>query len=201
VATSAQLTAVLERSRALGFLGPGPVQEHIERADAFLAALDGVTGTVVDLGSGGGVPGLVVAVARPDLHLVLLDAIAKRCAFLEEAVAQLELDAEILHGRAEELGRSAWRGSAAAVTARSFGPPAATAECGAPLLAPGGCLIVSEPPEDVDRWPEDGLARLGLARGQRIRRAGAAVQVLHQVAPLDDRFPRRNGIPAKRPLF
>ena len=48
------------------------------------------------------------------------------------------------------------------MTARSFGPPAATAECAAPLLAVGGLLVVSEPPDGPDRWPADALAALGL---------------------------------------
>ena len=79
------LLAVLERSRALGFLGPGPVDDHVAHAQGFVAALEGVRGRVVDLGAGGGLPGLVVATARPDLELVLVEAIGKRAAFLREA--------------------------------------------------------------------------------------------------------------------
>ena len=107
-----RLVEVLEEARRLGFLGPGPVDAHIDHAGAFLTALEGTTGTVVDLGSGGGVPGLVVAVARPDLRLVLVEARAKRCRFLEEASAALSTDAEVVEGRAEVVGRSALRGSA-----------------------------------------------------------------------------------------
>ena len=62
------------------------MEAHVEHTRGFLAALAGV-GAVVDLGSGGGVPGLVLGVARPDLRLVLLEATATRCRFLEEAVA------------------------------------------------------------------------------------------------------------------
>jgi hypothetical protein len=68
------LLAQLERARGLGFLGPGPVAAHVEHTMGFLSALDEVTGTVVDLGSGGGVPGLIIGVARPDLGLCLIDA-------------------------------------------------------------------------------------------------------------------------------
>lgn len=191
----------LQRSQSLGFLGPGDVTAHLEHTQAFLAALDGVTGTVVDLGSGGGVPGLVVGRARPDLHLVLLDAMAKRCRFLEAAVAALELDAEVVEGRAEDLARGPLRGTATAVLARSFGPPAATAECGAPLLEVGGRLIVSEPPATSDRWPSGPLRELGLVPAARLTVGQATVQVLDQVAPCPDRFPRRVGLPTKRPLF
>ena len=190
----------LERSRALGFLGPGPVEQHIDHAAAFLDALEPVQGLVIDLGSGGGVPGLIVAVARPDLHLVLLDAMAKRCRFLEEAVAALDLSAEVVEGRAETLGRGRLRGAAAAVLARSFGPPAATAECAAPLLVVDGRLIVSEPPQGPRRWPTEGLEPLGLAPAERVESA-STVQVLLQRQPCPDTYPRRVGIPAKRPLF
>lgn len=197
--TSDSLLVQLERSRALGFLGPGPVEAHIAHAAAFLTALDGVEGTVVDLGSGGGVPGLVVAVARPDLHLVLVDARGKRCRFLEEAVAALALAAEVVEGRAEVIGRSDRRGAANAVLARSFGPPATTAECAAPLLRVGGRLIVSEPPEAPDRWPAAALGALGLRPDDLT--GDHSVRTLVQVHPCPERYPRRDGMPAKRPLF
>jgi 16S rRNA (guanine527-N7)-methyltransferase len=195
-----RLVAVLERSRALGFLGPGPVEDQIAHARGFLAALAGRQGVVVDLGSGGGVPGLVVAALRPDLHLVLLDAMAKRCRFLEASVATLGVDAEVVEGRAEVLGRGPLRGTADAVLARSFGPPAVTAECAAPLLRLGGVLVVSEPPEGRDRWPSVPLRTIGLEVRERLDRP-AILQVLEKTGETPDVYPRRDGIPAKRPLF
>src|SRR3546814_20514420 len=83
------LVSVLERSRRLGFLGPGPVEDHVRHAQGFLDALEGVTGRVVDLGSGGGVPGLVLVVERPELAVVLLDAMANGEAFLRGEVEAL----------------------------------------------------------------------------------------------------------------
>jgi 16S rRNA (guanine527-N7)-methyltransferase len=195
-----RLLEQLERARGLGFLGPGPVADHVAHAQGFLDALADVSGAVVDLGSGGGVPGLVVAVARPDLDLVLVDATAKRCRFLESAVVALGTGSRVVEGRAEAVGRGPLRASAAAVLARGFGPPAVTAECGAPLLQVGGRLIVSEPPEDEDRWPADPLGTLGLAVRQR-RVGRPAIQVLELIEPCPERFPRRDGMPAKRPLF
>lgn len=191
----------LERSRELGFLGPGGVEEHIAHAAGFLEALSDASGRVIDLGSGGGVPGLVLAVGRPDLEVVLVEAMAKRCAFLEVAIAALALsNTRLVHGRAEVLGRSELRGSADAVVARSFGPPAVTAECGAPLLRVGGFLVVSEPPEASERWPAEPLALLGLRLGTRSTSA-PVVQVLTQAEACPERYPRRDGMPAKRPLF
>lgn len=191
----------LERARQLGFLGPGPVEAHVEHAQAFLDQLGGVTGHLVDLGSGGGVPGLVIATARPDLQVELVESMGKRATFLRDAVASLALNnVTVTEERAENVGRGPSRGRANAVTARSFAPPAPTAECAAPLLATGGILVVSEPPDATDRWPTPGLAQLGMAPG---RRAGGApaIQVIEQVVSCPERFPRRVGVPAKRPLF
>lgn len=199
------LHAVLESSRQLGFLGPGPVDEHLQHARIFLAPLEGVQ-SCVDLGSGGGVPGLALACWRPDLHLTLVDAATKRCDFLSEAVERLDLAdrVEVRCGRAEEIARDpALRGAFPAVVARSFGRPAVTAECAVGFL--GGehaRLIVSEPPQtDPTRWPDEGLALLGLRRGPRQSAAGATVQILELTEPVDPRWPRRIGVPAKRPLF
>jgi 16S rRNA (guanine527-N7)-methyltransferase len=202
MATDPRLVRILERARSLGFLGPGPVEDHVTHATGFLAGLAEVAGVVVDLGSGGGVPGLVVVAARPDLEVVLLDALAKRCRFLEQAVEDLGAASRtrVAEGRAEVLGRTDLRGTASAVRARSFGPPAATAECAAPLLRAGGRLLVSEPPAGADRWPAGPLRPLGLEPGGLVSEV-PKVRVLHQVAPCGDEFPRRDGIPTKRPLF
>jgi len=194
------LLEVLTRARALGFLGPGPVEGHLEHAAGFLEVLEGVRGRVVDLGSGGGVPGLILAVERADLDLVLVEATAKRCRFLEDAVRRLGLDVTVIEGRAEAVGRGPLRGAADAVVARSFGPPAVTAECAAPLLRAGGLLVVSEPPVSEDRWPAGPVSRLGLRPLFRTA-TPPFVQVLEQSVPCPEEFPRRDGVPAKRPLF
>jgi 16S rRNA (guanine527-N7)-methyltransferase len=75
-----------------------------------------------------------------------------------------------------------------------------TAECAAPLLAVGGLLVVSEPP-DGRRWPASALEPLGMAVEGMVRGAAGTFQRLRQVTPCPDRYPRRVGIPAKRPLF
>jgi 16S rRNA (guanine527-N7)-methyltransferase len=209
----AALEVVLERSRRLGFLGPGSLRVQMDHALGYAQGFPSPPHRFLDLGSGGGVPGLVLALRWPAAEGVLLDASARRCAFLAESVAQLGCRSRVrvVRARAEEAGRRAdLRGTFAAVVARGFGPPAATAECGAPFLAVGGRLVVSEPPggggdelprdETADRWPPDGLAALGLTRGDAWRsRFGYQSLVLQRTCP--DRFPRRNGVPAKRPLF
>lgn len=200
------LEEVLEEARELGFLGPGPVAGHIEHAAGFVRAVgEPHPGSVVDLGSGGGLPGLVVAQAWPNARVALLDSNERRAAFLSRAVLALELHHRVVvaHSRAEDAGRDPlWRGRADLVVARSFGPPAVTAECAAPLLGVGGRLVVSEPPDGTpDRWPEEPLAELGLRPVGRLEQAFSRFQILRQESSCPDQFPRRVGVPAKRPLF
>ena len=190
----------MERAQGRGFLGPGPVNEHLEHAKGFLAAVDAPS-RALDLGSGAGIPGLALALTWAASTWVLLDAGARRAAHLEEAVADLDLGSRVtvVRERAEVAAREdGLRAAFDLVVARSFGPAAVTAECASGFLCVGGRLIVSEPPEDVaDRWASPGLASLGLAdRGRR-----GAVRVLEQVEPLSERYPRRVGIPMKRPLW
>jgi 16S rRNA (guanine527-N7)-methyltransferase len=158
----------------------------------------------VDLGTGAGVPGLVLALLWPQSRWALLDANRRRTTFLGEALAALNLSArvEIVVARAEEAGRQPrWRGTADLVVARGFGPPAVVAECAAPLLRVGGTLIVAEPPGGApDRWPASGLQLLGLVDDGQAT-IPVALQRLRQAAPCPDRYPRRVGIPLKRPLF
>jgi 16S rRNA (guanine527-N7)-methyltransferase len=162
------LRGVYERARSIGLLGPGPVEDHIVHAGRFVRASgEEVPGRVIDLGSGAGVPGFVLALAWPDARVVLLDAMAKRVAFLQWAVEELGIGSrvDVLQGRAEELGADpSYRASFDLASARGFGPPAVTAECASGFLRTGGRLIVSEPPDGQERWPADGLALLGMQR-------------------------------------
>lgn len=201
-APSPLLIDVLDESRRLGFLGDGDLVFHVEHARGYGALLPADTRSVLDLGSGGGLPGLVVASDRPDLSVTLLDANERRCAFLETAIDRLALAADVRCGRAELLGRDpSLRGSFDVVVARSFGAPPVLAECAAPFLREGGHLIVSEPPEAQDRWSHEGLALVGLEDLGTHRHAGLGYRLFVQRSVCPDRYPRRVGIPAKRPLF
>jgi len=196
---------VLEEARRLGLVGPGPVMPHLAHAVGFADAAGGAPqGPAVDLGSGGGIPGLPLALLWPRSVWMLLDASERRTAFLNRAIEALDLGdrVAVVRGRAEDVGREPdRRGRAVLVVARSFGPPPVTAECGCPMLAVGGRMVVSEPPEGGSRWPPEALSVLGAAAGPVIRAAGGSYQVLEQVSTCPARFPRRSGIPAKRPLF
>ena len=198
-----RLMEVLGDSQHLGFIGPGPLEPHIDRALQVLPLLPSGLATAVDLGSGGGLPGLPLALATPEVHWLLLDGSVTRVRFLAEAVERLGLPARVdtLAARAEEAGRGGLRSTFDLVVARSFGPPAVTAECAAPLLRVGGRLIVAEPPGgSPSRWDAAGLGRLGLVSVQTVTEP-SSFQMLEQAQPCPDTYPRRVGVPAKRPLF
>lgn len=213
----AAVIELLEEAQRLGFLGPGPVDEHVAHARGMATALSAAAGArfplhgsgwrVVDLGSGGGVPGLPLALEWTEARFWFLEAGHRRSEFLRRAVRALGLEArvEVVNARAEIAGRGPLRGTADVVTARSFGPPAVVAECGAPLLQQGGLLVVSEPPSGnagPPRWPPEALAEFGLRPQATPSSAGGATyRILHQVSLCPDVFPRRTGVPAKRPRF
>jgi len=151
------------------------------------------------------VPGLVLATMWPATSWTFVEAHRRRAAFLEAAAMRLGCSArvDVVAERAELVGRDpAHRGAYRVVVARSFGPPAVTAECGAPLLAAGGLLVVSEPPaSEGTRWPAAGLALLGAAPERVASLTKGTFQVIRQALPCPERYPRRIGVPAKRPLF
>jgi SAM-dependent methyltransferase len=160
--------AALGEARARGFVGGGQdVDALAEHARGFVGPIADAT-RVLDLGSGGGVPGLVIAALRPGATVTLLDASVGRTDWLRRVVGRLGWGHRVVvvTGRAEELAHEdTWRGSQDAVVARSFAPPLVTAEVGSALLRAGGRLVVSEPPTpDSTRWPTAALAELGLRR-------------------------------------
>lgn len=175
-------------------------------ADLAEAPTSGSVPRLLDLGSGGGLPGLVIASCLPSVSVVLLEGSSRRASWLRQAVDELGVEAEVLEARAEEAARQPGRrGSFRFVTARSFGAPPVVAECAAPFLAEGGLLVVSEPPVAVtlreERWPELGLRQLGLSPATARERDHATLAEMRLVSPCDERYPRRVGIPAKRPLW
>jgi len=184
-----------------GLVGDPDLAGHLVNAAAFEAALP-PDGRTLDLGSGAGLPGLLLAHRLPDREFVLLEASARRCRFLEQWAIRLAPRTRVVQGRAEVVARTAeFAGTCAAVVARSFGPPAVTAECGVGFLTLGGVLVVSEPPDtDGSRWPEAGLRRLGLRASGRISADGATVQVIERTEVVGG-YPRPDGVPAQRPVF
>ncbi len=227
-AARATVLALLADAQRIGLLGPGPVDQHLDQALALGAVVPVPPSRFADLGSGAGVPGLVLAaLAWPDARAVLVESQDRRIQHLRRAVEVLGCGdrVEVHAGRAEEAGRRQLRETFDVVVARSFGPPAVVAECAVALLRPGGALYVSEPPiTRSDRWPPDRLAELGfdpaeLLVGPVVPGDGAAtggaggtggamaaghpvrVACLRRRGSLADRWPRTASALQKRPLW
>ncbi|MFZ4719111.1 MAG: RsmG family class I SAM-dependent methyltransferase [Ilumatobacteraceae bacterium] len=170
----AALLAALAAIQERGAIGESSLERAIEHADHFVTNLPPDTGSIADLGSGGGLPGLVIAVRRPDVRLVLVERRATRADLLHRAVAALELTDRV-EVFADDVALLAKRSPAAfdAVTARSFAAPPITIRWAGALLRVGGVLVVAEPPnDDPSRWPVDVLRRHGLVdqgRHQAVR--------------------------------
>jgi 16S rRNA (guanine527-N7)-methyltransferase len=208
----------LLQAQVRGFLGGASLDVHIAHAHGFADAAESVgnevqgpgAGPWLDLGSGGGIPGLVLAHRWPLREAVLLDSNQRRAQFLAGAVRDQRWGdrVRVVPDRAEVAGRvEGLRGAFSLVVARSFGAPPVTAECSAPFLRRGGILVVSEPPGsspkaglDDARWPVEGLAKVGLERSL-IRRGVFGYRVLRQDEECPEGFPRRVGVPGKRPLY
>lgn len=161
---SEEVLEVLTESQRLGFLGERSILEAAEHSRGFVRGLSGVSGVVVDIGAGGGLPGFVLGHDRPDLQLLLVDRRAKRTDFLRRMVRRLGWvdhmtvqEADVLHLITERPG--AFDG----VVARGFGPPEETLSLAAELMGPSGRIVISEPPAG-DRWESTFLERLGLTR-------------------------------------
>jgi 16S rRNA (guanine527-N7)-methyltransferase len=162
---------------------------------------------IADLGAGAGLPGLVLAAALPDAHVVLVEAGARKCEFLRRAVTAMGLEnAEIVWSRAETW--SAGLGRCDVVCARALAALPVLCEYAAPLLRDGGILVAWKGAV-AEAEAADGAAaaaHLGLAP-QPVRAvvpfAGAERRTLHvlrKVAPTPPKYPRRPGIATKRPL-
>jgi len=200
-----QLIAVLERAQILGHIGSGSIQGYLEHAQAHLAvASPGVKTRWCDLGSGGGLPGLVVAVERPDVKLTLIDRSASRTAFLKDAVRLLGVtsNVDVVTGDATELAhQEIFRGVFDGALSRSFGAPAVTAECAIGFLAKGGQLVVSEPPEsDPERWPLPEVRALGYSGLEPIEGPPRFARLVVATPPGPE-VPRKWKHVTKRPLF
>jgi 16S rRNA (guanine527-N7)-methyltransferase len=156
-------------------------------------------GALVDVGSGGGVPGLVLGAVRPERELHLVEATVRKAEFLRTTATRMGVEAVVHAERSEDLARAggALRDACACACARALAPPPAAAELCLPFLAPGGRVILwlgqSADPEDVS------AAAAALA-GELRSTTTPGLLVLEKVDATPERFPRRPGVAARRPL-
>lgn len=169
VAASDRLTETLRIAQRLGFFGRGPIEAAIAHAGQFVEAIGrageiGDGDRLIDLGAGGGLPGLVLAETFPRLDVVLLDRRQKRADFLARAVRRLGLDrTEVWCRDADDVVSAIATGEEpfTVVTARGFGPPEYTLRTAVGCLGRSGVVVISEPPTG-ERWRPELLADLGL---------------------------------------
>lgn len=173
-----ELRHVLTEIRRRGGFGTITVDAVIETARRYVAVLPPGPAVVVDLGSGGGIPGLVIAVDRPDLQLTLVERRGARADLLRYAVRALRIGARVrVDQRDAQIVAQERRGTVDIVTALLFAGPAILFPVAGALLRPDGVLIVTDPPagsggppsiEQVSNWGfQDEMVRAGVHRYRR----------------------------------
>jgi len=157
-------------------------------------------GTVVDLGSGSGTPGVPIAVMRPGVRVLLVEASRKKAGFLGIVLRHLGLaNADVVHARAEVLGRlPAHRERYDAVTARAVAALPALAELALPLVRVGGLAVFPKGAHAGEELTAASPVFELLGAAAELRAGGMIVA--RKVAPTPPRYPRRPGVPARRPL-
>jgi 16S rRNA (guanine527-N7)-methyltransferase len=188
-------------------------QRHIAESLAVLAAIERagllpVGARLIDVGSGGGLPGVPIAIARPDLNVTLLEATGKKAAFLRETAAALGLTrVRVLSMRAEEAAHvPAERAAYHLAVARAVAPLAALVELTLPFVRVGGVLAAVKgsraAAESADA--KSAIRQCGGGAVQELPLRGVAPELRLLMVPKRARtpahLPRRPGLPAKQPL-
>ena len=159
-------------------------------------------GPLVDVGSGGGVPGVVLAIALPDRAVTLVEATGRKAAVLAGMVTELGLErVTVVNARAEDHAAKV-RDAFAVATARALAPPPVAAELCLPYVRPGGIAVLYAGAVDRDAL-EHAAAAVGGALESVRAVAGSdrrTIVVIRKIAPTPPGFPRRVGLAAKRPL-
>ena len=173
------LERILREAQRIGALSNAPVAEIIKHAKWFAKAIPPTALTGIDLGSGAGVPGLIVALFCPQLNLQLVDRRVGRTDVLIRAVHALNLTDRVTVRCCEisDMTKdSTWAKHFDVAMSRGLGPPIQTLNLSRDLVKPGGVIIISEPPPDSDsRWDEQQVRALGLEGPSRI----GAVAMFH----------------------
>ena len=164
---------------------------HVDESLAALDVVRGFDGSIVDVGSGGGAPGIPLAAALPERQVTLLESNRRKCAFLERWARELP-NAEVVCGRAEEQPVDNW----GIAVAKALASPPVAAEWCLPLVTPGGAAVLFVGPSaEAER-----VARVAEHLAAELAESPPGLLVLRKVGPTPDGFPRRPGVARKRPL-
>src|SRR6266566_896499 len=184
----------------------GPADHLIEDSLVLLEHL-GDARTLVDVGSGGGLPGLPLKIARPDIAVTLVEADSGKAAFLVQACARLGLTGvEVLGRRVEDVGHEArYRESFDVAVARALAPLPTLVELCLPLVRIGGKLLAQKTDNEEVGAAERALRLLGgsldaVSAAPSTARATGTVVVISKTSATPATYPRRPGIPARKPL-
>lgn len=163
----------------LGFIGPREIPRLWDRHLMNCAVLGDAIGaneSVVDIGSGAGLPGIPLAIARPDLTITLVEPLLRRSDYLRRIVEELGLEVTVIRGRAEERAVIEAAGDADVVTSRAVAPLERLAKWSAPLIRTGGRLVAIKGSSASEEIARDGAAvgRLGVG-DLRVETCGASV--------------------------
>jgi 16S rRNA (guanine527-N7)-methyltransferase len=197
---------LLDWNRSVNLTGARSMEEvlaQIAAGDVLRAmAWTGIR-RVIDIGSGGGLPAVPMAIAMPQVQFTLLEANTRKCVFLERVAATLTLkNVVVAHGRAEELGhRPALREQFDRAISRAAAPPAVLLELALPFVRPGGDLVAQVSP--VDPHLLEPAARLLGGGPPRLERPGDGAGILlvvPKLGPTPADYPRRTGVPNRKPL-
>ncbi|WP_051406755.1 16S rRNA (guanine(527)-N(7))-methyltransferase RsmG [Nocardia sp. CNY236] len=185
-----------------GLIGPREVprlwDRHILNC-AVLAELIAEAASVVDIGSGAGLPGIPLAIARPDLRITLVEPLLRRTIFLSEFIEAAELDVTVVRGRAEQSGVMKEAGGADVVTSRAVAPLGKLAQWSIPLLRDHGHMLALKGASAAEELERDGeaLARVGAGNAVVLECGVGVVSTPTQVISAE-RLPRAERIPRRR---
>jgi 16S rRNA (guanine527-N7)-methyltransferase len=164
---------------------------HLEDSLAGASLVAGFPGAIVDVGSGGGAPGVPFAAAFPEREVTLLEARARKCEFLR-AIAREFPNVRVVHGRAEEQETDGYE----VAVAKALAAPPVAAELCLPLVKPGGAAVLWVGPS-AEVGPVAAVSRR-LGGAEPLVHPGFLV--LRKLEPTPPGFPRRPGMAKKRPL-
>lgn len=194
---------VLETNRRFNISGADTPEELAPHILDSLSIVPYVQGPLVDVGSGGGLPAIPLAIAT-GFEVTMVESTSKKAAFLEAALGTLGLTGRVIPQRAELAGRDpALRDQFACATARAVSSAPTVLELAAPFLRVGGTAVLQRgrlEPRERDAVV-DAAPMLGAEFIREIPLEGdRRVLLVQKTAPTPQRFPRRTGIPEKRPL-